>query len=70
MPLTISTDPFKQVLLHFSLKGKVVAATGGVRGISLEFVRAIAEAGAPVALTYTSSTHATQMAEAISRATG
>jgi sorbose reductase len=68
MPLATPTDPSKHVLSHFSLGGKVAAVTGGARGIGLEVVRALAEAGASVALIYTSSKDATQTA--ISTATG
>ncbi|GAB7325227.1 hypothetical protein MBLNU13_g09296t1 [Cladosporium sp. NU13] len=70
MPLATPTDPSKHVLSHFSLSGKVATVTGGARGIGLEVVRALAEAGASVALIYTSSKDATQTAEAISNATG
>lgn len=70
MPLATPSDPSKHVLSHFSLSDKVAAVTGGARGIGLEVVRALAEAGASVALIYTSSKDATQTAEAISSATG
>jgi sorbose reductase len=70
MPLATPADPSKHVLSHFSLEGKVAAVTGGARGIGLEVVRALAEAGASVALIYTSSKDATQTAETIASATG
>jgi sorbose reductase len=43
------------VLSHFNLAGKVALVTGGCRGIGLEVSRALAEAGAAVAVTYTST---------------
>ena len=70
MPLATPDQPSKPVLSHFSLEGKVAAVTGGARGIGLEVVRALAEAGASVALIYTSSKDADQSAESISNATG
>lgn len=45
----------KHVLKAFDLSGKVAAVTGGARGIGLEASKALAEAGANVALIYNSS---------------
>ena len=69
MPLANPPEPSKPVLSHFSLQGKIACVTGGARGIGLEVVRALAEAGASVALIYTSSKDAAQTAEEISKAT-
>lgn len=54
----------------FSLRGKVAAVTGGARGIGLEIVRGLAEAGADVAMIYSSSTDAPSRAADIANATG
>lgn len=70
MTLTKPTNVASPVLSHFSLSGKVAAVTGGARGIGLEVVRALAEAGASVALIYTSSKDAEETAKAISDQTG
>ncbi|KAK5741347.1 hypothetical protein LTR17_004054 [Elasticomyces elasticus] len=70
MVLARPQDPKTNVLSHFSLKGKIAAVTGGARGIGLEVVRGLAEAGASVALIYTSSKDAEQTASTISKETG
>lgn len=62
-----STAP---VLTQFSLAGKVAAVTGGARGIGLEVVRGLAEAGASVALLYSSSASAPSLAAELSSTTG
>ena len=58
------------MLPQFSLAGKVVAVTGGARGIGLEVVRGMAEAGADVALLYTCSSDAGESAAKIAKDTG
>lgn len=70
MPLYQPPDVNTPVLSQFSLKGKIVAVTGGSRGIGLEVVRGMAEAGADVALIYTSSSDASETATSIAQATG
>lgn len=70
MPLYQPPDVNTPVLSQFSLKGKIAAVTGGARGIGVEIVRGLAEAGADVALMYTSSTNAPETAAKISEATG
>lgn len=70
MPLYRSPDHASPVLSQFSLTGKVAAVTGGARGIGLEIVRGLAEAGADVALIYQTSTNAAEVAEEITKATG
>ncbi|KAK4547356.1 hypothetical protein LTR36_001012 [Oleoguttula mirabilis] len=70
MPLAKPSDPTTSVLLHFSLKGKTACVTGGARGIGLEVCRAFAEAGASVALIYTSSKDADETASKIAKETG
>lgn len=58
------------VLSHFSLTGKVAAVTGGVRGIGLAVSQGLAEAGAHVAIIYTSSTNAAAVAADLAAKTG
>lgn len=70
MPLAKPADVSKPVLSQFQLNGKVAAVTGGARGIGLEVVRALAEAGAQVALIYTSSKDADASAKKIAEETG
>ena len=70
MPIAKPIDPHSPVLSHFSLKGKVAAVTGGSRGIGVEVVRGLAEAGATVGLIYTSSKDAPETASKISKDTG
>jgi sorbose reductase len=60
----------ENVLTQFSLKGKIAAVTGGARGIGLEVVRGLAEAGADVALIYNSSADAPETAAMIAKETG
>jgi sorbose reductase len=58
------------VMKQFDLTGKFAAVTGGVRGIGLEAARGLAEAGASVALIYTSSTNADEVAAEMAKETG
>ncbi|KAE8358130.1 hypothetical protein BDV27DRAFT_169759 [Aspergillus caelatus] len=70
MPLYQPPNMRAPVLSQFSLEGKTAIVTGGARGIGLEIVRGLAEAGADVAVIYTSSSDAHQTAAQISKATG
>lgn len=70
MPLYQPADVTTPVLSQFSLKGKVAAVTGGAKGIGLEVVRGLAEAGAEIALIYATSKDADEIASEISKATG
>lgn len=71
MPLFKPDDVNTNVLSQFSLKGKVAAVTGGAKGIGLEIVRGLAEAGADVAILYgTSAAAADEAARTIAAATG
>ncbi|KAM3418779.1 hypothetical protein BST61_g4749 [Cercospora zeina] len=70
MPLAKPQNASSPVLSHFSLSGKIAAVTGGARGIGLEVVRGLAEAGATVALIYTASKDAEETAKSISQSTG
>ncbi|SMR45420.1 unnamed protein product [Zymoseptoria tritici ST99CH_3D1] len=70
MPLAKPPNASSPVLSQFQLDGKVAAVTGGARGIGLEVTRALAEAGAKVALVYTSSKDAEESAAKLTRETG
>ncbi|KAK0368042.1 short chain dehydrogenase [Colletotrichum limetticola] len=70
MPLYKPPNPGAPVLSQFSLKGKVATVTGGARGIGLEIVRGLAEAGADVALIYATSKDAVEIASQIAKDTG
>ncbi|KAK1622214.1 oxidoreductase [Colletotrichum phormii] len=70
MPLYKPPNPSAPALSQFSLKGKVAAVTGGARGIGLEIVRGLAEAGAEVALIYATSKDAAEIASQIAKDTG
>ncbi|KAJ2981422.1 hypothetical protein NQ176_g2039 [Zarea fungicola] len=70
MVLAPHPNPTSPVLSHFSLEGKTAIVTGGSRGIGLEVVRGLVEAGAKVAFTYTSTPaqEADELAASISAA--
>ncbi|KAG9514433.1 oxidoreductase, partial [Aureobasidium melanogenum] len=70
MPLYRPDNVDTPVLSQFSLKEKVAAVTGGARGIGLEVVRGLAEAGASVALIYTTSSSAQETAAKVAKETG
>ncbi|KAI0858279.1 short chain dehydrogenase reductase [Xylaria cubensis] len=69
MVLPEHSNPGAPVLSHFKLAGKTAIVTGGTRGIGLEAARGLAEAGAKVAITYTSTdpAEADKTAAAISK---
>ena len=60
----------KHVLDTFRLDAKVALVTGGARGLGQTMARALAEAGADIALTGRSIGPAAEAASAIARATG
>lgn len=68
MPL--SKPDNSHVLSQFSLKGRTALVTGGSRGIGLEVVTGLAEAGANVAFTYSTTTDAAAIASKIADSTG
>ncbi|RWA12165.1 hypothetical protein EKO27_g2942 [Xylaria grammica] len=70
MPLFAPEDVNTPVLSQFSLKNKVAAVTGGARGIGVQVVRGLAEAGTDVALIYSNSSDAPEIATKISMETG
>jgi sorbose reductase len=70
MPLYKPNNATAPVLSQFSLKGKVAAVTGGAKGIGLEIVRGLAEAGANVAIIYATSTDACTKAKEVASTTG
>ncbi|OZJ06144.1 hypothetical protein BZG36_00960 [Bifiguratus adelaidae] len=57
-------------LQSFCLRGKVAAVTGGSRGIGLAVVKALAAAGADVAITYVSSDATHETARQVSQEFG
>ena len=69
MVLPTHSNPNAPVLSHFNLAGKTAIVTGGCRGIGLEVARGLAEAGAKVAITYSSTPadEAARIAEDLSR---
>lgn len=72
MVLAPHPNPDAPVLSHFDLSGKTALVTGGCRGIGLEVTRGLCEAGAKVAITYTSTApaEADAVASGISSANG
>ncbi|CAI6335265.1 unnamed protein product [Periconia digitata] len=70
MPLYKPSNTNVHVTAQFSLKGKTAAVTGGVRGIGLAASRALAEAGANVAILYSSSKDAESTASTLASETG
>ncbi|KAJ2893398.1 putative short chain dehydrogenase reductase family [Zalerion maritima] len=70
MPLYQPPDVNAPVLSQFSLKGKVACVTGGAKGIGVEIVRGLAEAGADVAFIYSTSKNADEVAAKIAEETG
>ncbi|KAF7561123.1 hypothetical protein G7046_g3008 [Stylonectria norvegica] len=70
MPLYLPENLDVPVLSLFSLAGKIAIVTGGSRGIGLQVVTALAEAGADVAFIYYSSTDAEATAARIAKNTG
>lgn len=70
MPLYKPEDVHRPVLSQFSLKGKIAAVTGSARGIGLEILRGLAEAGADVALIYRTNKEANETAAKIAAETG
>lgn len=65
MVLAAHPNPSAPVLSHFSIEGKAALVTGGSRGIGLQVVTGLLEAGAHVAFTY-SSTPAAEVSSLIS----
>ena len=57
MVLAAHSNPASPVLSQFSLNGKNALVTGGSRGIGLQVVHGLLEAGANVGLTYSSTSH-------------
>ncbi|KAF4125465.1 sorbose reductase [Geosmithia morbida] len=55
MVLAAHPDPATPVLSHFSLEGKSAFVTGASRGIGLAVARGLLEAGASVAITYSTT---------------
>ncbi|KAF5004758.1 hypothetical protein FDECE_8748 [Fusarium decemcellulare] len=70
MPLNFPDNIDAPVLSQFCLAGKIAIVTGGSRGIGLQVVTALAEAGADVAFIYHSSTNADVVASDIATKTG
>ena len=70
MPLYKPSNTDTHVTSQFSLKGKNAAVTGGVRGIGLAASKALAEAGANVAILYSSTKDADAIAAKLASETG
>lgn len=67
--MTLSKPQDSHVLSQFSLKGKFACVTGGSRGIGLEVVKGLAEAGANVAFTYSTTPDSEAIASKLSKET-
>lgn len=70
MPLNLPENIDAPVLSQFSLAGKIAIVTGGSRGIGLQVVTALAEAGADVAFIYHTTTNADAVASEVRTKTG
>jgi sorbose reductase len=70
MVLYQPSDVNTPVLSQFSLKGKIAIVTGGSRGIGLQIVTGLAEAGADVAFIYKTSVDADNTATVVAAKTG
>ncbi|CAK7212917.1 hypothetical protein SBRCBS47491_001626 [Sporothrix bragantina] len=70
MPLYQPPDVHRPVLSQFSLEGKIAVVTGGSRGIGLQIVTGLAEAGADVAFIYKQSTDTDATCARLSEKTG
>jgi sorbose reductase len=70
MPLYKPANTDAHVTSQFSLKGKNAVVTGGVRGIGLAAAKALAEAGANVAVLYSSTKNADEIASKLASETG
>ncbi|KAI0421983.1 hypothetical protein F5X98DRAFT_370052 [Xylaria grammica] len=70
MVLRAPHDVEAPVLSQFALNGKIAIVTGGSRGIGLQIVTALAEAGADVAFIYRTSTNADDTAANVAQKTG
>lgn len=70
MPLNTPANLAAPVLNLFSLQGKIAIVTGGSRGIGLQVVTALAEAGADVAFIYLCNPDADDTAAKVASSTG
>lgn len=70
MPLNQPQSIHVNVLSQFSLTGKIAVVTGGARGVGLQAARALAEAGADVAMIFSSSKDAPDTAARLASETG
>lgn len=70
MPLYELENVDTPVMTQFSLKGKIAVVTGGSKGIGLQVVTGLAEAGADVAFIYVDTPDADDVAKKIAKKTG